>query len=136
MYRQNIRIRCRAHTVDNSWAYVDGHLYNEETGVVVPFGVELSYYHGVAGGESWSEGSRSSSVFLSAVPAGTYSLRLSGQRSHRKTGSIAVEIHQGVPRWTSTALLLVAVLVIAGYGWSQHVMFEKNRWSESDFSAY
>ena len=134
--RQNIRIRCLARTVNNSWAYVDGHLYNEETGVVVPFGVEMSYYHGVSGGESWSEGSRDSSVFLSAIPAGTYSVRLSAQRSHRQTSSIDVEIHQGVPRWTTTFLLLGAVLALASYPVYRYFAFEVARWSESDYSPY
>ncbi|MEE3373219.1 MAG: DUF4178 domain-containing protein [Planctomycetota bacterium] len=133
---QNIRIRCRAKTVNNSWAYVDGHLYNEGTGVVVPFGVEMSYYHGVDGGESWSEGSLSSSVFLSAVPAGTYSLRLSAQRSSPKTASIGVEIHQGVPSWTTTFLLLGAVLALVAYPVCRWYMFEAARWSDSDYSPY
>ena len=134
--RQNIRIRCRAYKVNNSWAYVDGHLYNEKTGVVIPFGVEMSYYHGVSGGESWSEGSPISSVFLSAIPAGTYSVRLSAQRSHRQTSTINVQIHQGVPRWTTTFLLLGAVLALAVYPTFRYFAFEMARWSESDYSPY
>ena len=134
--RQNIRIRCHAYSVSNSWAYVDGHLYNEETGVVIPFGVEMSYYHGVSGGESWSEGSPTSSVFLSAVPAGTYSVRLSAQRSHRQTSSIHIQIHQGVPRWTTTFLLLGAILALAAYPAYRYFTFEMARWSESDYSPY
>ena len=134
--RQNIRIRCRAPGVDNSWAYVDGNLYNEETGVVVRFGVEVSYYHGVSGGESWREGGSTSSVFLSAVPAGTYSVRLVGQRSSITIKSIGVQIHQGVPRRGYAFVLLIGLFLAALVSFLRYFGFEQARWIDSDYSPY
>jgi len=134
--RQNIHVRCEAPGVNNSWAFVDGTLFNEETGVLVPFGIEVSYYHGVSGGESWSEGGRNSSAYLSAIPAGTYSLRLAGQRSANSVGDISVEVHQGVPSWLHVGLLFGGLVLVAGWVGFLSYCFESARWSESDYSPY
>nr|MDQ2938059.1 DUF4178 domain-containing protein [Acidobacteriota bacterium] len=76
--RKNIKITAIS-PVDNSWVYFEGDLINQDTGVVQPFAMPVEYYHGVEDGESWSEGDQATNVFLSALPAGTYTLRLEGQ---------------------------------------------------------
>ena len=50
-------------------------------------------------GESWSEGSRQASVYLSALPAGQYSLRIAGQHEPQNMPpSFEVSVHENVPR--------------------------------------
>ena len=51
----NIRISAES-PVNNSWVYLEGDLITDETGLVQSFPIEISYYYGVDGGESWSEG--------------------------------------------------------------------------------
>ncbi|MCH2398490.1 MAG: hypothetical protein MK364_05235, partial [Pirellulales bacterium] len=130
--RQNISIRCQAYSVLNSWAYLDGHLYNEDTGLVVPFGMEMALYRG----PGWQEGYTAASIYLSAVPAGTYSLRLSGLRSSSQTRSIHVEIRQGVTREGRTFLLLSAIIALALFPVCRYCRFEFARWADSDYSPY
>ena len=130
--RQNICIRCQAYSVLNSWAYLDGHLYNEDTGLVVPFGMEMAFYRG----PGWREGNTAARIYLSAVPAGTYSLRLSGLRSSSQTRSINVEIRQGVARGGRTFLLLSAIIALALFPVCRYCRFEFARWADSDYSPY
>ncbi len=63
-------------SLTNSWLGVGGALYNEKTGMVQPFEMQLEHYEGVDDGEHWSEGSTSSSKYFSSLPPGTYSLRI------------------------------------------------------------
>mgnify|MGYP000308295330 CR=1 FL=1 len=62
--------------VENSWMAADLSLVNEETGETFAAGLEVAYYHGVDGGESWSEGSRTKSLVIPQVPVGKYVLRI------------------------------------------------------------
>ena len=48
--------------VDNSWIGLDVALINDDTGQSEAVGVDVSYYHGYEGGESWSEGSKNGSA--------------------------------------------------------------------------
>jgi len=65
-----------ASRADNQYLGVVGALVNQETGEVADFYVDAGYYHGVSGGESWSEGSQNETAYLSSVPPGSYVLRL------------------------------------------------------------
>ena len=104
--RQNIRIRCQAYSVLNSWAYLDGHLYNEDTGLVVPFGMEMALYRGP------------------------------GLRSSSQTRAIHVEIRQGATREGRTFLLLSAIIALALFPVWRYSRFEYARWADSDYSPY
>lgn len=133
---KNIRVTARA-IVDNSWVSVEGDLIDEETGLVQAFDVPVEYYHGVDGGESWSEGGQSADVYLSALPAGKYTLRLDIQREKvQQPLTVDVVVEQGVPHllpWFLTLLALSAFpLLLLGYHW----YFEAQRWKDSDYSPY
>src|SRR5262249_41073735 len=57
--RKNIKVTARS-SVDNTWIDIAGDFFNEQTGLVQQFSLPVAYYHGVEGGESWSEGSQQS----------------------------------------------------------------------------
>ena len=128
---RNIYVQCQA-SVDNTWVYLDGDLIQEDTDLVQTFGLPIEYYHGSDSDGAWSEGSQEQEVFLSALPAGKYSLRLEAQWE-RKTEKVQVWILvlQGVPRVLHDILLLVLLSVVplmillANWSW------EKRRWAES-----
>ncbi len=123
--------------VDNSWVYVEGDLVNEETGLVQNFSMPIEYYHGVDGGDSWSEGAQRADMHLSALPAGRYTIRLEAQwEKWQQPLAIGVTVQQGVPRliyWGVLMGLLSLGLVVQ---WLRKYNFERRRWSESMFNPY
>jgi hypothetical protein len=134
--RQNIRVTARAN-VDNSWLYLEGDLIDDATGEVQSFSMPVEYYHGVDGGESWSEGSQSPSTHLSAMPAGQYMLRLEVQwEKWQQPATVSVRIDQGVPRVLHLFLAMLFVSIIPLIVAFNHFSFEKRRWSDSDYSPF
>ncbi len=67
-----IRIDVIGRGLDNSWMAVDLALLRGEDAVIHTFEEDLSYYHGVERGESWSEGIRKQSRYIELPEAGTY----------------------------------------------------------------
>jgi len=68
-----VKLRTNA---DNQYVGVPAALIEQSTGQVIEFYIDAERYHGVSGGESWSEGSRSNTEHVNQVPAGTYALRV------------------------------------------------------------
>lgn len=135
---KNIHVRAES-MVDNSWVFVEGDLINEDSGLVQSFDMPLEYYHGVDGGESWSEGNRDAGTYLSALPEGSYTLRLEVQRDPnmaKQVATLKVRIDQGVPRLLYWFLAFLAVSIIPLCVLGYHMIFDMRRWSDSDFSPY
>jgi hypothetical protein len=133
---KNVQVELAA-PVDNSWAYVEGDLVNEETGLVQAFSAPIEYYHGVDGGESWSEGSPIADTRLSALPAGRYSMRLEAQWERwQQPLTVAVTVRQGVPRLIYWFVLLGVVSLGLVAQAIRARAFEVRRWSESMYSPY
>ena len=133
--RRNIRIIGES-PVQNTWVYLEGDLINDETGVVQSFPIDISYYSGVEGGESWSEGGRTDSAYTSAMPGGRYVLRLEGQwEKWQEPAVVSITIQQNVTHGFNWLLALIALslgpIVMGIY----HISFEHKRWSESMFSS-
>ncbi|MCI0456043.1 MAG: DUF4178 domain-containing protein, partial [Gemmataceae bacterium] len=132
---RNIGITARAN-VNNSWLWIDGDLVDEKSGLVQGFSVPVEYYHGVEGGEAWSEGGPEGATYLSAVPAGQYSLRLEvhGQAA-TQTMPLSVRVTQGVPRWLHFLLALLAVSLLPAGILAYHLSFEHRRWQDSNVGS-
>lgn len=133
--RHNVAIDATSF-VDNSWAWVGGELVNEDTGLTESFELPVEYYHGVDGGESWREGSRDAKTFLSAPPAGNYTLRLEAQWEKPDGPAIDVHVREGVFRWLYFILAFVALTALAAIGLYRQFNFEVERWKESAFSPF
>lgn len=134
---RNVRVQIEAPQVENTWLEVDGDLVNEDTNLVQPFSTAISYYHGVDGGESWTEGSRHSWTYLSRLPAGRYVLRLDAQwESWNQPMVVRVLVEQGVPRLLYWGLTLLALAVIPACVAVYHLSFERRRWADSDYSPF
>jgi hypothetical protein len=134
--RKNIMISATS-DVDNTWVYFEGDLINQDTGLVQPFSVPVEYYHGVEDGESWSEGSQTKSVFLSALPAGTYTLRLEGQWEHwdQQSPPLNVKIEQGVSHGVYWLLSLITISAVPVFVFFRKLAFEGRRWKDSMYSS-
>jgi hypothetical protein len=116
---------------------VDGDLFNEETGLVQGFAVPVEYYSGVDGSESWTEGSKSSDVYVSALSEGDYTLRLEVQwEKYPQPQEIRVTIVQDDPRLLNLILLLILLSIVPISVMVWHLFFEMRRWQDSDYSPY
>ena len=134
--RKNIKVTARSN-VDNTWVYVEGDLISDATGDVQTFSLPVEYYHGVDDGESWSEGSQSPSIHLSALPAGQYVLRLEAQwEKWQQPATLSVRIDQGVPRILHLFLAMVFVSIIPVFVAFHQFSFERRRWADSDYSPF
>jgi hypothetical protein len=121
---------------DNSWVFVSAVLLEEATGKAYGFGLQSDYYHGVDGGESWSEGSQSRTVRVSRVPAGKWVARLDPESEKGKAPpQFRVRLRSGVPHlshlvWTLVFLLVPPFLLVFS-----RLSWEGRRWAESDFTS-
>ncbi len=133
---QNIKVTLTS-PVDKSWVYVEGDLINEETGLVQAFSMPIEYYYGVDGGESWTEGSQSSEMHISALPAGKYTLRLEAQWERwQQPVALTVRIEQGVPRVLHMFLVVIFISIVPIIVCFYFISFNKRRWEDSDYSPF
>ena len=124
--------------VSNSWLFVDGDLYNEETGLTQPFSAAVEYYYGVdSDGESWTEGSHEADAYVSAVPGGNYTLRLESQWEHPQLPTtMTVQVEEAGPRLWFFLLLLLMLSILPIITIFVHVRFEAARWEDSEFDSH
>jgi ribosomal protein S27E len=122
-----------ATNLNNQWMFVGYALINDETGQAFEVARDVSYYHGIESGESWSEGSPTDTVALPSVPAGRYFLRIEteGDRAASPVQyRVRVVRDVSTSLWFIVALVLIAVppLLTSRRAW----LFEHHRWLESD----
>jgi hypothetical protein len=131
----NVEIQIRT-DLDNNWAYFNLALINQDTGRGWDFGREVSYYYGMDGGESWSEGSRSDSVTLPSIPSGHYYLRIEPEMESIKVSPMSyyVSIRRDVPTYTFFLIAAVLLLIPPILAAMRIGAFETARWRESDYA--
>jgi hypothetical protein len=128
----NLQVRVDA-PVDNSWLYLDAALINDDSGEIDEFDLEPSYYSGVDGGESWTEGSTSATTYVGSVTPGKYVIRFEPQwdPAHR-VPHYTVAVRSRVARFSHFLLAALAVLVWPLILSWRRFRFEYHRWSQSD----
>ena len=122
-----------ATNLDNQWMFVGYALVNDDTGQAYEVARDVSYYHGVEDGESWTEGAPTDTVALPTVPAGRYFLRIEteGDRTAQPVRyRVRVVRDVSTSLWFLVALGLIVVPPILA-SW-RAVKFEQRRWQESD----
>jgi hypothetical protein len=123
--------------VTNNWMYVAGDLGDEKSGLLEAFDLPIEYYEGYDGGEHWTEGDRRQRVYLAALPAGTYTMRLEGQWDAKSSPTpVHVVVREGVFRWSHFLAALVLITLPALYLLQKKFVFESARWEESQFSQF
>ena len=128
---RNIELEFAAGSLNNDWVYIAADLVEQSTGAVVSGEANLEHYAGYDDGESWSEGTTTSSTVFGPQPAGTYVLRLEAQHGSTGLMPIHVTLKQGVFRgkWLGWAMLILGIpLLIVGLTSYFH---EKKRWENS-----
>lgn len=137
--KANVEISMDAE-VDNSWFYISGEMVNDENGDTYYFERTCEYYHGVDGGESWSEGSRSQSILLSGVPAGKYYINFDTEsgdfRTYGGQSNFTLQVRRDVPTSANFMWSWFWLCILPVISWLNMRHFEVSRWSESDYSPY
>lgn len=134
--RRNIVVTAAA-SVDNSWVEIDGDLINQATDESEAFTLPIEYYYGVDDGESWSEGSRSPDIYLSAQPAGTYILGFEARwEKFQQPMAVTIRVEQGVFNGGYIVLVLILLSLFPIVMLIYHWRFEARRWADSDYSPY
>jgi hypothetical protein len=125
--------------VDNSWLYVYGELVNTDTEESFSFERTLEYYHGYEDGESWSEGSRSTSIFMPQVPGGKYYMNLdidNGGSTSQERRMFNISVKRDVATFHNYLWCLFLISIYPICAWLRSRAMEVARWSDSDYSPY
>jgi predicted RNA-binding Zn-ribbon protein involved in translation (DUF1610 family) len=126
--------------VNNSSLSIEGELVNEKTGAVYPFNKLIEYYHGVDGGESWSEGETSGEITLSSIPGGPYHMNLdlfedaSTPTTQWRPGpykEVEISLRHHVPTHTNFLWILIIISLLPAGFWLAKNGFESQRWENS-----
>jgi hypothetical protein len=122
--------------LSNNWAYFNYALINEETGQAYDFGREVSYYSGTDSDGSWTEGSRSDTATLSAIPAGRYYLRVEPEVAPGlQAMSYSIRVRRDVPSMGYFWLVLLLLPIPAVMATYRRFGFESRRWADSDYGS-
>lgn len=122
--------------LNDSWAYFNLSLINEQTGRALDFGREVSYYSGRDEDGFWSEGEQTDRSYLPAVPAGNYFLRVQpeGAPAGSRMVGYTIRLRRDVPRVTFYLLALGLLAVVPFVAVVRMTAFEGARWKESDYA--
>lgn len=122
--------------LDNNWLALTSTLIEKNTGEAHQGSQELSYYKGVDGGESWSEGSKSDDMVFKSIPAGTYILALEYELGTDRREAVVdtIEVVRNPTNWSNYVLALIFLVVFPLFSRWRRSAFEAERWSESDLA--
>ncbi len=123
--------------LSNNWAFFSYALINEQSGESRELSDEVSYYFGRDSDGNWSEGSSTSHVRVSSVPAGRYFLRVApeGGEAGRPDVHYTLRVRRDVPSFLFYGFALVALVVPAFFSLLARGAFETRRWQESDYAV-
>jgi hypothetical protein len=120
---------------DNNWVDVGVSLIAESTGEARSFSLVSDRYHGVDGGESWSEGRQSRTVWVSRIPAGKWVARLEPETERGQAPpQFRIRLTSGVPHLSHLIWILVLLFVPPFLLVFSKLSWEGRRWAESDFT--
>lgn len=126
--------------LDNSWVELNCSLVNTQTGATYDFNNAFEHYSGSDSDGHWSEGSDNRTSLVRDVPAGEYNLVVNSSAgdSHNQllARSINLSWRQDVTPWQNFWLVFFGVLLYPGYLLYRRYTFERERWSQSDYSPY
>ncbi|MEI9918582.1 MAG: DUF4178 domain-containing protein [Bacteroidota bacterium] len=121
--------------LDNDWFYAEYSLINEVTGEEQEFSGEISYYRGTDSDGSWSEGSKTTDMFLSSVPAGKYHLDIYPEFSG-KNNYFHIAVYRNAAFSGNIWLLAIGLCVFPAIYFTYRHYKEVARWEDSDYSPY
>lgn len=145
-----VEVSFTAQPLSNSWAFAEVMLVNLETEEAVGLGLEASYYSGVDGGESWSEGDTQPDQVVGRVPGGRYLLQVTPQRDTtalpsgdplyafnglgpRSPETYSLRVREDVFLTRYAVLPMLVILFFPFLALILGASFERRRWQNSDY---
>ncbi len=121
--------------LNNNWAYYDvviNRKDNEQP--VYALGEEISYYHGVDGGESWSEGSQFAEALFKIEEPGEYYLEVETetQGAASRLPPLHISVYRDVMVSRYFLILFIVCLAAAALLPYKRYKFERARWGEDE----
>jgi hypothetical protein len=134
---KNVMVEANAN-VDNAWIFAAAEMLNEESGDLQPFSLEVGYYHGVDGGESWSEGGNVSDTRVSAMPEGPTRIRLEIERDpgDMKPVEFTLRVTEDAPNPLYLFITMLLLSLFPLVTWALKSGHERRRWENSDFPKH
>ncbi|HWB81337.1 MAG TPA: DUF4178 domain-containing protein [Nannocystaceae bacterium] len=135
-----VDVQLSARPLSNAWAFAEVILVPHEGDEAIGVGIEVDEWHGVEGGESWSEGSTVNTVALGAVPTGAYTLQVIPQAGEGTSTVPPANLVYDIRVRRDVVLVqyvLVPLLFILGLPLTLFVLglvFESRRWKNSDYA--
>ncbi|MCE9502015.1 MAG: DUF4178 domain-containing protein [Leptospira sp.] len=130
----NVYITADAPALDNRYIYFSLALINSKTDVAMDTGIELSYYHGIDDGESWSEGSKDSSIVINEVEEGEYYLRIEPESDVPDTLRYKISLRRDDPIVWPFFVVFPLLLLPLIYSFFRYKSFESSRMETSDYA--
>ncbi len=121
--------------LDNNWLGLGLTLVEKNSGRAWAAQSELGYWHGVDGGESWSEGDRGQELVFRDLPAGSYYFVIDPEFSAEKPVAVAdhVTAARDQATWSNFFFLLVFLAFFPLFSRYRINAFESARWSNADY---
>jgi hypothetical protein len=135
--RSNMLITGSSADLRNDWVELDITVLNDNNEEVRQFKQPIEYYFGSDYDGTWSEGNNFSDTLLSSLPKGNYRLLIdtdAGAFQKNQPLQLAVKIKRDVINWSNYGFTLLLLLIYPCYAGIRFLMFEKLRWSESDYT--
>ncbi len=155
--RTALEITFSADPLEQSWAFAEIMLVNLATEEATGLGAEVEWYSGYDGGESWSEGSRITTVTVGGVAGGKYLLQIHPQRDTTNLPSPTGDLSFAIPNYSLSGIArspttydirivqdvyltrysVLAFCLITLFPLLSLILgrsFEKRRWHNSDYS--
>lgn len=121
--------------LDNNWLGLSLTLVEKNSGRAWAAQSEVSYWHGVDGGESWSEGDRSGELVFNDIPAGAYYFVMDPEFSAEKPMAVTdrIRIIRDQAAWSNFFLLLIFLALFPMISRTRVSAFETERWKKADY---
>jgi hypothetical protein len=120
--------------LSDDWLEAEVTLINDGTGEEYQIEIGAEFYDGYDGGY-WSEGSQSTTRFLSSVPAGKYHLNIFPLKGNaNKAYDYTLKLTRDVPMWSNFFWMLLIIGVYPAVQWWRVDNFEKQRWINSEYT--
>lgn len=136
-HAQALRLR-HTTSVENNWVEITSTLVEKNSGEAYQGSQEISYYRGVDGGESWTEGSRDDAILFKDIPPGDYYLTIEYELGTDRRDAVVdtVEIVRNPVGWSNYALVLLFLGAFPLLSRWRRSAFESRRWDESDLGGH
>ncbi|QHS62400.1 DUF4178 domain-containing protein [Chitinophaga agri] len=125
-------------SLNNTWVEVEATLVNKDDGSEYTVSKGIEYYSGMEDGESWSEGNLNGEMYLSSVPGGNYTLKLTATREggFYPVGSYHVTAYAGATSMRNLFICIGLLLLWPIFKYITSYYSEKKRWANSDYSKF